>query len=145
MSEAEEMNNNESNDDEKIEEITDDQIRDYQVFIDEMVQCTQTVQLKFVAEGNYPDFPESNNVRNQFILSLSAEERAILVEISAEIARGVAHDILFAMEDLQYLITSPNGIELPFRPYYNSMGYDLISRLSGNEWEEYDDSDTESQ
>lgn len=108
-------------------------------FVDEFAQLHDGVFEKWVLqEGSYPNRQENSEI-NEFLKSLTVQQREILVKMLINARRGGIHDALVRLNDRmdcengQYY---ENGIEMEFQPFGSTLYYDYVCRREGDNWEQ---------
>ena len=107
----------------------------YKSFIDGLVSQKDGVVGKWILENGYPD-TEDNQPYNDFLASLSYEQKEILAKIVQRERMGGIHDTLAYMNemmDCDGLVLSQHGEAFPYDEF-DSMHYDFICRCFGDEW-----------
>lgn len=117
----------------------------YQNLIDQMVSLAKSQGVAaWIKENKWPLDPqlsshESNARFHNCVSQLTPEQRAVVAEMMHESRVEGIHDALFSLEN--YKIVSPDGVELPFRPYDQQKIDDWYCRIDGDEWPEDDETD----
>ncbi|HAY93610.1 MAG TPA: hypothetical protein DCY70_06880 [Shewanella sp.] len=111
----------------------------WKCFVDEFAQLHDGVFEKWVLqEGSYPNRQENSEI-NEFLTSLTVQQREILVKMLINARRGGIHDALVRLNDRmdcengQYY---ENGIEMEFQPFGSTLYYDYVCRREGDNWEQ---------
>lgn len=109
----------------------------YKTFIDGLVGLKDGALRKWILEKGYPNTDENKKI-NEFLCTLSDDQKAVLVTMVTNARIGGIHDALAYMNekmDLEGLVISQDGLQFPYDAF-DSMNYDFISRCEGDEWPE---------
>ena len=108
----------------------------YKRFVDKMVEVQRNnVTARWIEETGYPKLKENEKV-NEFLCSLSKEQRSLLAKIVGEAKRERIHDALAAINEMVNL----DGLEIyqdgkkMICDHFESMHFDFICRCEGDEW-----------
>ena len=108
-------------------------------FVDTFASLHDGVHHKWILEnGAYPRVSENEKI-NEFLSSLSVENRGILASMMVDARRGGVHDALAVLNDrmaIENAKYSENGVEMEFQPFGTSLYYDYVCRREGDEWPE---------
>lgn len=110
----------------------------YKNFIDGIVNVHSNVKSKWIlTRGSYPK-TEDNAKINELIAKLSDDERETLAKMLQDAKDGGIHDVLAYMNeqvDCDGLEILKNGVKLK-TDKFESMNFDFICRINGDEWPE---------
>jgi len=109
----------------------------YKAFIDGLVARKNGVEAKRIMGKGYPQ-NEDNKAVNQFLNSLTPEQKAVLANMVQEARTGGIHDTLAYLDEMMDrdgLVLSQDGEAYP-HDHFESMHYDFICRSEGDEWPE---------
>ena len=107
----------------------------YKAFIDGLVKRKNSMKAQWVKGDGYPKI-EENKAKNEFLATLSPEQKDVLAEMLQEEHIAGIHDTLAyinEMIDLEGLELLQDGESYP-NDYFESLHYDFISRFDGDEW-----------
>lgn len=109
----------------------------YKNFIDGLVARKNGAYSKWILGKGYPD-SESNKSINEFLLSLTEEQKEILAKIVQRSREGGIHDTLAYINEMvecDGLSLSQDG-EFLVCDEFVSMHFDFVCRCEGDEWPE---------
>ncbi|MGC5328751.1 DUF6547 family protein [Brevibacillus sp. SYSU BS000544] len=113
-------------------------IDEYKQLIDDLVVIRPSVLVRWVKEKGWPETPENEKI-NQFLSSLTHDQKEILADIVQQARDGGIHDVLVKLNDKisidDYRITV-NGEELPVEPFGTQLYFDWTCRSEGDDWPE---------
>ena len=110
----------------------------YQQLVDDLVERSEGVLANWVVGSGWPD-TEDNRAINNFLKTLSREQKKILADMVMQARRGGMHDVLACLSekmDMDEFRLSEKGVPLPLDPYGGGFHYAFISRLEGDAWPE---------
>ncbi|ANU41794.1 hypothetical protein ADH75_05175 [Flavonifractor plautii] len=106
-------------------------------FIDGLVDRKDSMTARWVKGDGFPQ-TEDNKAKNDFLSTLTPEQKGVLVEMLQDEHIAGIHDALAyinEMMDLEGLELHQDGESYP-NDYFESLDYDFISRCDGDEWPE---------
>lgn len=117
-------------------EIMDKSTAKYKELVDGLAGIKEGVLPRWIKEKGWPDLPENKEI-NDFVLSLTDQQKDILVNIVSDARAGGIHDTLAFLSDkmnIDGLRLVEEGIEIAHEPYGTQIYYDWICRCEGDEW-----------
>lgn len=109
----------------------------YEAFIDGLVNRKDGVEARWIIEKGYPQV-EENKAINDFLTTLTDEQKELLARMVQDAREGGIHDTLAYMNemmDCDGLVLSQEGEVYPYDEF-DSMHYDFVCRCEGDEWPE---------
>lgn len=109
----------------------------YERFIDGLVVRKDSMTALWVKGDGFPK-TENNKAKNDLLATLTPEQKDVLAEMLQEEHIAGIHTTLAyinKMMDLDGLVLHQDGEAYP-NDYFESMHYDFISRVEGDEWPE---------
>ncbi len=114
----------------------------YKAFIDGLVERKDSITALWVKGDGFPK-TEDNKAKNNFLATLTPEQKGILAEmLQDEHIAGIHTTLVYInkMIDLDGLELHQDGESYPNdsypNDYFESLHYDFISRCDGDEWPE---------
>ncbi|MEK4661450.1 DUF6547 family protein [Priestia sp. FSL H7-0729] len=111
-------------------------VQNYKDFIDGLVEIRPGVLSRWVLTTGWPKTEENIKV-NEFIGSLSEEQKQLLAQIIQQSRDGGIHDVLVYLNDeinLNGMKITKNDIEIAKEPFDSEMYFDWVCRREGDPW-----------
>jgi len=111
-------------------------LQNYKDFIDGLVEIRPGVLSRWVLTTGWPK-TEENLKDNEFIGSLSEEQKQLLAQIIQQSRDGGIHDVLVYLNDeinLNGMKLIKNDIEIAKEPFDSKMYFDWVCRREGAPW-----------
>jgi hypothetical protein len=113
----------------------------YKEVVDLLAGLHRGVHRVWVMERGWPK-TEENNAINEFVASLSADQKEILVGLLESAREGGIHDTLVVLNDrmaINGLRFVENGVEMAHQPFDCELYYDWTCRRMGDDWPDDED------
>lgn len=114
------------------------ELKEYQTFVDDIVDLNSSVQSKWVLGNGYPETPE-NEKSNELLSALSVEQRHVLADMLQKAMDSGIHDTLAYLNEQMLsgkLQIIKGSMKLPVEPYGTELHFDWVARSAGDEWPE---------
>ncbi len=107
----------------------------YRVFIDGLVQISESVGSRRVLRGFWHPEPPPDQVKfNELLQALPQEQRAVLAELLQKERTGAIHDVLCYIQENEYKLTAPSNESFSESPFGTDLHFDYVARLAGDPW-----------